>query len=133
MSSWSQQAQQNKFDTMTWKSCSPSQQQKQPQKGGFVLHQNGRDSSEAQRLFPVVHANLKTGPSNSNMPPDDMMAPQSISFIGDEDGIDEDEADNYQAPRKNFRQSYNQMDDLEVSLGKLNTNYQIQSSSNRCK
>jgi hypothetical protein len=122
MSSWSQQAQQNKFDTMTWKSSSPSQQQKQPQQGGFVLHQNGRDSSEAQRLFPVVHANLKTG--SSHMPPDDMMAPQSISFIGDEDGNDEDEADNFQSPRKNdrmnFRQSYNQGDDLEVSLGKLN-------------
>lgn len=121
MSSWSQQAQQNKYDT--WKS-SPSQQQKQ--QSGFVLHQNGgRDSQgEAQRLFPVVHATLKPEPSQSNKHhhPEDMMAPQSISFIGDEDSNEIDEADNFQTPRKNetFRKSYNHMDDLEVSLGKLN-------------
>lgn len=114
MSSWSQQAQQN---TMTWNTSSPSQQ---PKQGGFVLHQNGRDTqSEAQRLFPVVHVQ-KSAPSHSM--PEDMMAPQSISFIGDEDG-NEDEADNFQTPRKSehsFRKSFNQMDDLEASLGKLN-------------
>lgn len=123
MSSWSQHAQQNKFDTMSWKPSSPSQQQK-PQDSFVLHHQNGRDShSEAQRLFPVVHANLKLEPSNTNMSSDDMMAPQSISFIGDDEGNDEDEADNFQ--RKNGDQLYRQvfnhkMDDLEVSLGKLN-------------
>lgn len=118
MSSWSQQAQQNKYET--WKS-SPSQQQKQ--QSGFVLHQNGRDTQgEAQRLFPVVHATLKTEPSNMNQLPEDVMAPQSISFIGDEENNDMDEADNYQTPRKSdtYRRSYNPIDDLEVSLGKLN-------------
>lgn len=122
MSSWSQQAQQNKFDTVTWKS-SPSQQQKA---GGFVLHTNGRDSQqdEAQRLFPV-HTPQKTTPSQQKMPStDDIMAPQSISFIGDEYGNEElDEADNVQISKRimnsNNRRSH-QMDDLEVSLGKLN-------------
>lgn len=129
MSSWSQQAQQNKYDT--WKSSSPSQlhQQKpqQPQQpGGFLLHQNGRDShGEAQRLFPVVHAVHKSNPVQHNMSqPDDMMAPQSISFIGDEDTQEEiDEADNFQMPKKNdkfYQKAFHQMDDLETSLGKLN-------------
>lgn len=120
MSSWSQQAQANKFDT--WKSSSPSQQPKQ-QPGGFVLHQNGRDTQgDVQRLFPVVHVTQKT----AQMPqqPDDMMAPQSISFIGEDDGNEDvDEGDHYQVSRKSdmsFRKSYNQMDDLEASLGKLN-------------
>lgn len=122
MSSWSQQAQQNKYETMTWKS-SPSQQQKQ-QTGGFVLHQNGRESKEAQRLFPVVHATQNSGHSQLSTPQqsDDMMAPQSISFIGDEDN-GEDEADNFQTRKSGMsfvRKSFNQMDDLEVSLGKLN-------------
>lgn len=115
MSSWSQQAQQN---TMTWNTSSSSQQ---PKQGGFVLHQNGRDTqTEAQRLFPVVHVQ-KNAPSQQSMP-EDVMAPQSISFIGDEDG-NEDEADNFQTSRKSeqsFRKSFNQMDDLEASLGKLN-------------
>lgn len=56
--------------------------------------------------------------------PDDMMAPQSISFIGDEDtNEDMDESDNFQMSRKgdlSYRKQFNQMDDLEVSLGKLN-------------
>lgn len=92
-----------------------------------MLHQNGRDShGEAQRLFPVVHATQKLGPSQSNMnqQPDDMMAPQSISFIGDEDENEEiDEADNYQAPRQSdnsIGKSFIHQDDLEISLGKLN-------------
>jgi calmodulin-regulated spectrin-associated protein len=105
---------------MSWKSSSPSQQQK-PQDSFVLHHQNGRDSHlEAQRLFPVVHANLKAEPSNPNMSSDDMMAPQSISFIGD----DEDEADNFQYKNseRSYRQDYNnhKLDDLEVSLGKLN-------------
>lgn len=126
MSSWSQQAQQNKFETMTWKASSPSQQQRPPsQQSGFVLHQNGREQSEAQRLFPVVHVTQKPAQHNVHQQPDDMMAPQSISFIGDEDSNDVyDEADNFQAPRMSemsFRKSgYNQADELEVSLGKLN-------------
>lgn len=121
MSSWSQQAQQNKFDTTTWKASSPSQQQKQqPQSGGFVLHQNGREG-EAQRLFPVVHVAQKA--QHSARQPEDMMAPQSISFIGDEDSNDVDESDNFQSPRQiesNFRKAFNPVDDLEMSLGKMN-------------
>lgn len=120
MSSWSQQAQQNKYDT--WNSSTPSQQQQKQQSGGFVLHQNGREG-EAQRLFPVVHAVHKT-PQHNISHPEDVMAPQSISFIGDEDtNEDMDEADNFQTPRKSdlsYRKQFNQMDDLEVSLGKLN-------------
>ena len=78
---------------------------------GFVLHQNGgRDSQGevAQRLFPVVHA-VHNKPQAQQQSAEEMMAPQSISFIGDED--DADEADNF-APQR--------MNDLEVSLGKLN-------------
>lgn len=88
-----------------------------------MLHQNGRDTQgDVQRLFPVVHVTQKT----AQMPqqPDDMMAPQSISFIGEDDGNEDvDEGDHYQVSRKSdmsFRKSYNQMDDLEASLGKLN-------------
>lgn len=125
MSSWSQQAQQTpKSDSMPWKTSTPSQQPNN-QASGFVLHQNGRDShSEAQRLFPVVHVVQKPTPSKPNMSNDDMMAPQSISFIGDEEGNEDmDEADNFHGSRKSeasFRNSFNQMNDLEVSLGKLN-------------
>jgi calmodulin-regulated spectrin-associated protein len=102
MSSWSQQAQQS------WKSSSPSQKST-GSGGGFVLHQNGGRESQgevAQRLFPVVHA-VHNKPQAQQPTAEDMMAPQSISFIGDED----DEPDNF-APQR--------MDDLEVSLGKLN-------------
>lgn len=108
MSSWSQQAQQ------TWKSSSPSQ--KSGSGGGFVLHQNGgRDSQGevAQRLFPVVHA-VHNKPQATPQSAEEIMAPQSISFIGDEE---DDEPDNFQTPP---RKSFHQMDDLEVSLGKLN-------------
>jgi calmodulin-regulated spectrin-associated protein len=108
MSSWTQQAQQ------TWKTSSPSQ--KSGSGGGFVLHQNGgRDSQGevAQRLFPVVHA-VHSKPQAAPQSAEEMMAPQSISFIGDEE---DDEPDNFQAPP---RKSFNQMDDLEASLGKLN-------------
>ncbi|KAG5673265.1 hypothetical protein PVAND_003327 [Polypedilum vanderplanki] len=143
MSSWQQQKQQqqqqqqiqsqsqNKYDTMpSWKSSTSSSSPSQHQNNsGFVLHkQNGRGSqnSEAQRLFPVVHA---TPPkSNPNQPIDDMMAPQSISFIADDED-DVDEADNYLSnhqhpiPRKNgssIKKSFDQIDEFEASLGKLN-------------
>lgn len=124
MSSWSQQAQQQtKYDT--WKSP--------PQSGGFVLHShqnNGRESmhtNEAQRLFPVHQATPpKTPQSNNLQPSDDMMAPQSISFIADEDDADIDEADNYirPMPRRNgsssVKKSFDQIGEFETSLGKLN-------------
>lgn len=154
MSTWSQQVQiqqqnqqqptqqQNKFETMTmpsWKASpiSVQQVQQQPQSqqptSGFVLHkQNGREppNSEAQRLFPVVHA-TPPKPNVSSLRPstdDMMMAPQSISFIGDEADEDVDEGDHYQhnnhpIPRKNgssIKKSFDQIDEFEASLGKLN-------------
>lgn len=123
MSSWSQQAQQNKYDTY-----------KSPQQSsGFVLHShqsNGRESlhnSEAQRLFPVHQATPPKTPQTNNLQPDDMMAPQSISFIADEDENDIDEADNYirPVPRRNgnssaVKKSFDQIGEFETSLGKLN-------------
>ncbi|XP_070491312.1 patronin isoform X13 [Chironomus tepperi] len=146
MSTWSQQQQiqqqqqtqqqnMNKYDT--WKSPSnqnlhqqlqqqPQQQQQptpvKPQNSGFVLHkQNGRES-EAQRLFPVVHA-TPPKPNQSRIPDEMMMAPQSISFIGDEEDVDE--ADNYQSPipRNNgssIKKSFDKIDEFEASFGKLN-------------
>lgn len=122
VTSWSQQAQQNKYDT--WKAPSSSQQQhqqQQSQSGGFVLHQNGRETQgEAQRLFPVVHVTPKVAQHSVHQQPDDMMAPQSISFIGDEDSNDVDEADNLQLRQSIPRKAFNQDEDLEFSLGKLN-------------
>lgn len=128
-----QQQQQNKYDTMpSWKTSSPIQQTQQPQQppqqktSGFILHnQNGRGDShhhnEAQRLFPVVHA-TPPKPTNQKIPSnEEMMAPQSISFIGDEEDVDE--ADNYQIPRKNgssIKKSFDRIDEFEASLGKLN-------------
>ncbi|CAH1730701.1 unnamed protein product [Chironomus riparius] len=150
MSTWSQQQQiqqqqqsqqinMNKYDT--WKSPSNQQQQTQPQiqiqqqlqqtppqqpvksqNSGFVLHkQNGRES-EAQRLFPVVHA-TPPKPNQSRIPDEMMMAPQSISFLGDEEDIDE--GDNYQSPipRNNgssIKKSFDKIDEFEASFGKLN-------------
>lgn len=146
MSTWSQQQQiqqqqqtqqqnMNKYDT--WKSPSNQQQQHQHQQlqqqtppqqpvksqnSGFVLHkQNGRES-EAQRLFPVVHA-TPPKPNQSRIPDEMMMAPQSISFIGDEEDVDE--ADNYQSPipRNNgssIKKSFDKIDEFEASFGKLN-------------
>lgn len=149
MSSWSIQAQQqqqqaqlqqqqqqqtqqpimpqsNKYDT--WKISSPQQTK---QTSGFVLHSqnNGRDShnNEAQRLFPVHTATPPKTPKSNNLQPsgDDMMAPQSISFIADEDDVDE--ADNFNVqpvPRHNgsssIKKSFDQIDEFETSLGKLN-------------
>lgn len=119
MSSWSQQAQQSKYDT--WNSSTPSQQQKQ-QKSGFLLHQNGREG-EAQRLFPVVHAVHQT-PQHNMSQQEDMMTPQSISFIGDDEANEDmDEADNFQSSRKgdlSYRKDFNQMDEFTASFGKLN-------------
>lgn len=115
------QQQQNKYDT--WKSQNNNQQQQlksQNNNSGFVLHkQNGRES-EAQRLFPVVHA--ATPPKNP-VPDEMMMAPQSISFIGDEEDIDE--GDNYQSPipSKNgssIKTQFDKIDEFEASFGKLN-------------
>lgn len=139
MSTWSQQQQIqqqqqtqqqniNKYDT--WKSPpnqqpqqqTPPQQPVKPQNSGFVLHkQNGRES-EAQRLFPVVHA-TPPKPNQSRIPDEMMMAPQSISFIGDEEDVDE--ADNYQSPipRNNgssIKKSFDKIDEFEASFGKLN-------------
>lgn len=146
MSSWSIQAQQqqqqaqlqqqtvvvqpipqsNKYDT--WKISSPQQPK---QTSGFVLHSqnNGRDShnNEAQRLFPVHTATPPKTPKSNNLQPsgDDMMAPQSISFIADEEDVDE--ADNFNiqpVPRHNgsssIKKSFDQIDEFETSLGKLN-------------
>lgn len=127
MSSWSQQAQ-NKYDTYK----APQQQS-----SGFVLHShqtNGREpSNEAQRLFPVHQATPPKTPqsnnnNNNNLQPtaDEMMAPQSISFIADEDEVDIDEADNYirPVPRRNgtssVKKSFDQIGEFETSLGKLN-------------
>jgi calmodulin-regulated spectrin-associated protein len=134
-----QQQQQNKYDTLpSWKTSSPIQQQQQqphqqqqsqtpPQlqkSSGFMLHkQNGRDShNEAQRLFPVVHA---TTPKTNQEPSDEMMmAPQSISFIADEDDYDEGDNSGYHPiPRKNgssIKKSFDKIDEFEASLGKLN-------------
>jgi calmodulin-regulated spectrin-associated protein len=135
MSSWSiqaqaqqqqqqQQTQPSKYDT--WKISSPQQKQ---QVSGFVLHSqnNGRDShnNEAQRLFPI-HTATPPKPQTRNLQPnDDMMAPQSISFIADDDDVDE--ADNYHiqpVPRHNgtssIKKSFDQIDEFETSLGKLN-------------
>lgn len=142
LSTWSQQAQlHNKFETLTWKS-SPSQQQQQPPQqqqqhqqspapisgsgggggGGFMLHHNGRGNvgteQDASHLFPVMHStsgnSLPVNKVPKEPPSDDMMAPQSISFIGDED-----EADNVLDPRQSYRKSHHDSD-LEVSLGKMN-------------
>lgn len=142
MSSWSIQAQQqqqqaqlqhqqtqpipqsNKYDT--WK-ITPQPKQT----SGFVLHSqnNGKDShnNEAQRLFPVHTATPPKTPKSNNLQPsgDDMMAPQSISFIADEEDVDE--ADNFNiqpVPRHNgsssIKKSFDQIDEFETSLGKLN-------------
>lgn len=118
MSSWSQQAQQHQNHNQiqqqqqqqpqqqSWKSSSSSASQSEK---GFILHQNGKGSHESQahRLFPLSHTSNPSGP-----PPEEFMAPQSISFIGDEEDGNEDEADNYNHSRA--------MDGLEISLGKLN-------------
>lgn len=135
LSTWSQQGQlHNKFETLTWKS-SPSQQQQQQQYhhqqspapssgsgGGFMLHHNGRGNvgteQDASHLFPIMHStsgnSLPVNKVPKDPPSDDMMAPQSISFIGDED-----EADNVMDQRQVYRKSHHDSD-LEVSLSKLN-------------
>lgn len=125
MSSWSQQAQQIQQQQLyqqqpsqqqqqqqtSWKSSSSSASQSEK---GFVLHQNGKASQEAQahRLFPVQHATptQQQNPPIRKVPHEEVMAPQSISFIGEEEN--DDEPDNFNHSRR--------MDDLEVSLGKLN-------------
>jgi hypothetical protein len=105
-------------------SSSPQIAQQKKSSGGFVLHShNGRDSfNEAQRLFPVVHATPPSNPAPRHATADEMMAPQSISFIADDDE-DVDEADNYPVPRRNgssIKKSFDKIDEFEASLGKLN-------------
>lgn len=93
---WSQNS--PKIDTRTWKS--PSQQTNQ----GFMLHQNGNDYDKNEQSYDSpqhfrVHRQISqiiSGDSKSHIdsnrqpisPPIDDMAPQSISFIGDEDSVD---------------------------------------------
>lgn len=112
MTTWSTQ---NKIDTRTWKSPSNSSSNDSGKgSGGFMLHQNGGSTDYTnpeqsyQTLFPV-HANSPQHRQHRQIsqimsneynrvdnrmqmtPPDDAMAPQSISFIADEDGKEVDE------------------------------------------
>lgn len=101
---------QSKIDSRTWKS--PSHSVGENHKTGFILHQNGgsgdytNPEQSYQNLFPVhaspqhrAHRQISQMMSNSPeyrdnrmqmTPSDDVMAPQSISFIGDEDAGDEE-------------------------------------------
>lgn len=114
MTTWSTQ---NKIDSRTWKSPSNSNSSNDSGKGsgGFMLHQNGGSSDYTnpeqsyQNLFPVhanspqhrqQHRQISQIMSNEYnrvdnrmqmTPPDDAMAPQSISFIADDDGGEVDE------------------------------------------
>jgi calmodulin-regulated spectrin-associated protein len=105
------QLQQQQPQQQSWKSSSSSASQSEK---GFVLHQNGKISQESQahRLFPVQHAANQQNPPLRKVPPEEVMAPQSISFIGEEEDGNDDEPDNFNHSSR--------MDDLEVSLGKLN-------------
>lgn len=87
-----------KIDTRTWKSPAPSTNQ------GFMLHQNGNDYDRNEPAYESpqhsrVHRQISqiiSGDSKSHVdsnrqpisPPIDDMAPQSISFIGDEDSVE---------------------------------------------
>jgi calmodulin-regulated spectrin-associated protein len=107
-----QPPQQQQQQQQSWKSSSSSASQSEK---GFVLHQNGKLSQESQahRLFPVQHAaNQQQNPPLRKVPPEEVMAPQSISFIGEEEDGHDDEPDNFNHSSR--------MNDLEVSLGKLN-------------
>ncbi|XP_063709467.1 patronin isoform X3 [Culicoides brevitarsis] len=112
MTTWSQNH--NKIDSRTWKSTPSNSSSNDSGKGsgGFMLHQqnggNGDPEQSYQNLFPVhanspqhrQHRQISQMMSNEynrvdnrmQTPPDDvMMAPQSISFIADEDGGEVDE------------------------------------------
>ncbi|XP_037032835.1 patronin isoform X7 [Bradysia coprophila] len=87
-----------KIDTRTWKSPS------QPSSQGFMLHQNGNDYDRNEQSYESpqhsrVHRQISqiiSGDPKSHIdsnrqpisPPIDDMAPQSISFIGDDDSVD---------------------------------------------
>uniref|UniRef100_A0A336MXI7 CSON005804 protein n=1 Tax=Culicoides sonorensis TaxID=179676 RepID=A0A336MXI7_CULSO len=116
MTTWSSHNSQNKIDTRTWKSPSNnSSNESSKGNGGFMLHQNGGNNHEYsnpeqsyQNLFPV-HANSPQHRQHRQIsqilsneynrvdnrmqmtPPDDVMAPQSISFIADDDGDETEE------------------------------------------
>lgn len=93
-----------KIDTHTWKSAN----QTNAKNPGFMLHQNnGVQSSHMEPVYSspinslgsdsrMLHHNTNGGNNDYrdnrvpiSSPPVDDMAPQSISFIGDEDLVDE--------------------------------------------
>lgn len=158
MTTWS--TQNNKIDSRTWKSPSNSSSNDSGKSsGGFMLHQNGGSTEYTnpeqsyQTLFPV-HANSPQHRQHRQIsqimsneynrvdnrmqmtPPDDAMAPQSISFIADDDGgeVDEIQVNNHTKPMVrprtapfNQHQLHDQREGtpphstkLELNLAKLN-------------
>lgn len=131
---WSQSS--PKIDSRTWKS--PNQQTNQ----GFMLHQNGNDYEKNEQPYQTlfhdspqhsrVHRQISqiiSGDAKSHMdsnrtpmsPPIDEMAPQSISFIGDEDSVDPIE--NGQPKRSVFQRpniSSIETQEQDLDLGRLN-------------
>ncbi|CRL08076.1 CLUMA_CG020974, isoform B [Clunio marinus] len=123
MSSWSQQSAHKQAESLSW-NLMPSQKSKS-NLGGFILHENGKKQNEddAHALFPVMHASQREPSSKINQV-DDTMTPQSISFIGDEDGNDDiamNFNDNKRDNRSSLQQRHqNDINNVEISLGKFN-------------
>lgn len=133
---WSQNS--PKIDTRTWKSPS------QPTSQGFMLHQNGNndydkneqpyqtlyhDSPQHSRVHRQI-SQIISGDTKSHIdsnrqpmsPPIDDMAPQSISFIGDEDSVDPIENGRSKPPAIFQRPNVTSVEahEHELDLGRLN-------------
>ncbi|XP_037918484.1 patronin isoform X8 [Hermetia illucens] len=136
LNAWQTQNPPQKIDSRTWKSSSH---------GSFMLHQNGGDDygnsqeKSYQNLFPVhsspqhsrapVARNVRENRVPIAAPPPDEMAPQSISFIGDEDdSVDQIEMSIEPLPTRrhsemnSMRPTENDRgyDNVDINLGKLN-------------
>lgn len=132
---WSQNS--PKIDTRTWKS--PAQQTNQ----GFMLHQNGNDYDKNEQSYQTlfhdspqhsrVHRQISqiiSGDAKSHIdsnrqpmsPPIDEMAPQSISFIGDEDSVDPIQNGKSKPPAIFHRPNITSVEaqEQELDIGRLN-------------